>query len=120
MVGNEDNDSEICELDVEENECDNGELGFEKRLNFVQIASRDPVEIYKELREATKCEKQTRADWDTLIEIFRCFAKSGWASNQALAVYIGASFFPTAAREKFLFPIFVEFCLEEFPDEIKN
>nr|XP_016500127.1 PREDICTED: DExH-box ATP-dependent RNA helicase DExH18, mitochondrial-like [Nicotiana tabacum] len=147
VVENEDNESELCNLDVEENECENGTLGSEKRLNFVQIASRDPVEIYKELRDASKGEKQARADWDVLIEIFRCFAKSGWASNQALAVYIGAAFFPTAAHkfrnfffkkckvdiakylvslgpcieaEKFLFPIFVEFCLEEFPDEIKN
>ncbi|KAM7519408.1 hypothetical protein LguiB_018370 [Lonicera macranthoides] len=82
-----------------------------------------------------------------LGEIFSCFSKSGCASNQALAVYIGASFFPTAAQkfrnfffkkcqtdivkylvslgpcneaERFLFPIFVEFCLEEFPDEIKR
>ncbi|KAH0711316.1 hypothetical protein KY289_007275 [Solanum tuberosum] len=147
VVENGDNELEVCDLDVEENECGDGGLGSAKRLNFVQIASRDPVEIYRELRDATKCEKQTRADWDTLIEIFRCFAQSGWASNQALAVYIGASFFPTAAQkfrnfffkkckvdvvkylvslgpcieaEKFLFPIFVEFCLEEFPNEIKN
>ncbi|KAM7515423.1 hypothetical protein LguiA_005006 [Lonicera macranthoides] len=76
-----------------------------------------------------------------------CLVKSGWASNQALAVYIGASFFPSAVQkfrnfffkkcqndivkylvslgpcseaERFLFPIFVEFCLEEFPDEIKR
>ncbi|CAA2997991.1 D -box ATP-dependent RNA helicase D 18, mitochondrial-like [Olea europaea subsp. europaea] len=118
-----------------------------ERLNFVQIANRDPVEIYKDIRDAVKSEKQSRADWDTLTEIFRSFSKSGWASSQALAVYIGASFFPTAVHEfrkfffkkcktdlikylvllgpgdgadKFLFPVFVEFCIEEFPDEIKR
>ncbi|PIN26170.1 Mitochondrial RNA helicase SUV3, DEAD-box superfamily [Handroanthus impetiginosus] len=119
----------------------------EERLNFAQTANRDPVEIYKELKDTPKGEKQSRSDWDTLTEILRCFSKSGWASNQALAVYIGASFFPTAAHkfgkfflkkcntdlvkylvslgpgdgaDKFLFPIFVEYCMEEFPDEIKR
>ncbi|KAK4440996.1 DExH-box ATP-dependent RNA helicase DExH18, mitochondrial [Sesamum alatum] len=116
-------------------------------LNFAKIAERDPLEIYKELKDTLKGEKQSRSDWDTLNEIFGCFSRSGWASNQALAVYIGSSFFPTAAHkfcsfflkrcktdlvkylvslgpgqeaEKFLFPIFVEFCMEEFPDEIKR
>ncbi|KAL6989695.1 RNA helicase [Sarracenia purpurea var. burkii] len=113
----------------------------------LHIGARDPVEIYKELRDADKGDKRTRGDWDTLNEILHNFANSGWASNQALAVYIGASFFPTAvhkfrnffskkcradvanhlialgpsnAADRFLFPIFVEFCLEEFPDEIKR
>ncbi|KAL2501967.1 ATP-dependent RNA helicase SUV3L [Forsythia ovata] len=130
------------------NELGNEDIGSEEqRLNFVQIANSDPVEIYKEIRDGVKSEKQSRADWDTLIEIFRSFSQSGWASNQALAVYIGASFFPTAVHEfrkfffkkcktdlvkylvslgpgddaeRFLFPIFVEFCIEEFPDEIKR
>lgn len=111
------------------------------------VASRDPVEIYRQLKDAEKADKQTRADWGVLIEVFRSFAKSGWASNQALAIYIGSSFFPTAANkfknfflkrcpadvgkylaslgpgdeaDKFLFPIFVEFCMDEFPDEIKR
>ncbi|KAL2480796.1 ATP-dependent RNA helicase SUV3L [Abeliophyllum distichum] len=130
------------------NELGNEDIGSEEqRLNFVQIANSDPVEIYKEIRDGVKSEKQSRADWDTLIEIFRSFSQSGWASSQALAVYIGASFFPTAVHEfrnfffkkyktnlvkylvslgpgddadRFLFPIFVEFCIEEFPDEIKR
>ncbi|CAA2935367.1 D -box ATP-dependent RNA helicase D 18, mitochondrial-like [Olea europaea subsp. europaea] len=103
--------------------------------------------MYKEIRNGVKSEKQSRADWDILTEIFRSFSMSGWASNQALAIYIGASFFPTAVHElrkfffkncktdlvkylvslgprdeadKFLFPVFVEFCIEEFPDEIKK
>ncbi|CAH9057812.1 unnamed protein product [Cuscuta epithymum] len=116
------------------------EKGFE-------LSSRDPVEIYQELKDSTKSFKKTRSDWDACNEIFRSFAKSGWASNQALAIFIGASFFPTAVlkfstffyknsktdvfkylvslgpsyeAEKFLFPIFVEFCFEQFPDEIRR
>lgn len=114
---------------------------------FANVAFRDPVEIYKEIKDACKSYKQTREEWDTLNEIFGCFSRSGWASNQALAVYIGSAFFPTAAQkfrsfflkrcqgdvvkylvslgpgneaERFLFPIFVEYCLEEFPNEIKR
>eukprot|EP00268_Persea_americana_P008269 TRINITY_DN13199_c0_g1_i1.p1 TRINITY_DN13199_c0_g1~~TRINITY_DN13199_c0_g1_i1.p1 ORF type:complete len:809 (-),score=114.68 TRINITY_DN13199_c0_g1_i1:246-2672(-) len=112
------------------------------------VASRDPVELYRELRSCTdKGAKRTRSEWDTLVDVFRHFAKSSWASDQALAIYIGGSFFPTAAHrfrsfflkrcpgdvaqylvgsgpsrtsDQFLFPIFVEFCMEEFPDEIKR
>lgn len=111
------------------------------------IAYKDPVEIYTELRDAPNSKMESRSDWETVNEILSCFGQSGWASNQALAVYIGASFFPIAARkfstffrnkcdgdlvnylrsigpgneaDKFLFPIFVEFCMENFPDEIKR
>ncbi|MCL7043951.1 hypothetical protein MKW94_004544 [Papaver nudicaule] len=112
------------------------------------VAIRDPVKLYQELRDSEQNEaKLTTSEWDDLDEIFNCFVKSGWASNQALAIYIGLSFFPTAVRkfqtffkdkctgdiakhlislgpceesERFLFPVFVEFCLEEFPDEIKR
>ena len=79
-----------------------------------------------------------RTEVEVLLEVCHWFAKSGWASNQALAIYIGMSFFPTAAHKfhkflkkkcptdvakylvylgpsdeamRFLFPIFVEFCL---------
>lgn len=107
----------------------------------------DPVELYRELRESEVRSKLQRSEWDTLHEIFGYFAQSGWAANQALAIYIGKSFFPTAVSKfrdfffekcrievvqdlvrvgptdeavKFLFPVFVEFCIEEFPDEIKR
>ncbi|KAG8387263.1 hypothetical protein BUALT_Bualt02G0003200 [Buddleja alternifolia] len=133
-----DNEEKMCESETE------SIVTEEERLNFAQT---DPVEIYKELKENENCKTLSRSDWESLNEMFRCFAKSGWASNQALAVYIGASFFPTAAHkfgsfvlkkckidlakyllslgpgdeaDKFLFPIFVEFCVEEFPDEIKR
>ncbi|KAI5648106.1 hypothetical protein M9H77_34111 [Catharanthus roseus] len=135
------------ELDLEENISETESVSPEKAVNFVEIANRDPIEIYRQLKNAPKTEKQNRDDWNELMEIFSCFAKSGWASNQALAVYIGGAFFPTAAQkfrkfffkklktdlvkylvslgpgnesEKFLFPIFVEFCLDEFPDEIRR
>ncbi|XP_051113239.1 DExH-box ATP-dependent RNA helicase DExH18, mitochondrial [Andrographis paniculata] len=141
-----------CDQSVEEekvlvSETDYVETG-EKRTGFSEeITEKDPVEIYNGLKDTLEGDRQSRSDWDTLTEIFRCFAESAWASDQALAVYIGASFFPTAARkfgnffmkkskadlvkhlvslsagdqaDKFLFPIFVEFCMEEFPDEIKR
>lgn len=107
----------------------------------------DPVELYRELCSSEKHAKLKRSEIEALQEVFGCFANSGWAANQALAVYIGMSFFPTAAHKfrnffikkcsaevaeyllslgpsdaavKFIFPIFVEFCIEHFPDEIKR
>lgn len=130
-----------------ESENGNNDVGSETSAGYAHVASRDPVELYRELRNSEKCAKQTRHDWETLQEVFRDFGKSGWASNQALAIYIGLSFFPTAVHKfrqfffkkcppdifkyvatlfpsdaavKFLFPIFVEYCLEMFPDEIKR
>ncbi|KAJ4973911.1 hypothetical protein NE237_007085 [Protea cynaroides] len=137
-------DSELIERESIEEDDSPGSSGC---VGFEHVGSRDPVEIYREIRASEKRSKLTRSNWDSLAEIFRCFAISGWASNQALAIYIGASFFPTAVSkfrsfvfkkcpedvakylvslgpsesvERFLFPIFVEFCLEEFPDEIKR
>ncbi|GAA0167821.1 DNA metabolism protein [Lithospermum erythrorhizon] len=126
----------------------NGELECEeKEIKNLGIAKRDPVEIYKELKDSPGGERQSREDWEVLNEIFRGFARSRWATNQSLAIYIGASFFPTAVHQfrdfffnkcktdivkylvslgpcreadKFLFPIFAEFCLEECCDEIKR
>ncbi|KAH6824615.1 ATP-dependent RNA helicase [Perilla frutescens var. hirtella] len=139
--GNNRDEEEI----ILESETENMEL--EEGSNFADIANRDPLEIYKKLKDDPKSRIQSRSDWDSLNEVLRCFGLSGWASNQALAAYIGASFFPFAARkfssfflkrcgdglakylvlvgpgdeaDRFLFPIFVEFCMEEFPDEIKR
>lgn len=116
-------------------------------VRFLHLSTRDPVEVFGELRSTEKGAKINRSDFEVLREVFRFFSNSGWAANQALAVYIGKSFFPTAAGKfrsyfikkcpddvaqylvwlgpsddavKFLFPIFVEFCIEEFPDEIKR
>ncbi|XP_057529321.1 DExH-box ATP-dependent RNA helicase DExH18, mitochondrial [Amaranthus tricolor] len=118
-----------------------------KHKEFEHVASLDPVEIYTQLCESPRDGNLSRQDWDLLNDIFGHFSRSAWASNQALAIYIGASFFPVAANKfrdffldhsqndvakyllsfgpgdeavKFLFPVFVEFCLLEFSDEIKK
>lgn len=121
---------------------------YTENAGHVHVWERDPVELFYELRNAEKPSKLTQpSDRATIVEIFRVFARSGWASDQALAIYIGLSFFPTAVNKfrkfflsgcspdiaahlvslgpseaaiKFLFPIFVEYCLTEFPDEIKQ
>lgn len=145
--GNFDVSNSATVVESERDGAGGGEISSKTLSGFEHVGARDPVEIYRELRDAAKGMKQTRGDWNTLAAIFGGFAKSGWASNQALAVYIGASFFPTAAHkfrnfffkkcrtdvakylvslgpgdaaDRFLFPVFVEFCLEEFPDEIKR
>lgn len=114
---------------------------------FAHITSLDPVELYRRLRDGPNSRKLGLDECEELSEIFRSFSRSGWASNQALAIYIGASFFPSAAHQfrnfffkkfdndtvdyllslgpgnesdRFLFPIFVEYSLEHFPDEIKK
>ncbi|KAF7819702.1 DExH-box ATP-dependent RNA helicase DExH18, mitochondrial [Senna tora] len=114
---------------------------------YEAVVSRDPIELYREIRSAPEALDINKEDWDIMQEVFRYFASSGWASNQALGIYIGLSFFPTAVHKfrnffiskwpsdiinylvslgpsdaavKFLFPIFVEYCLEIFPDEIKR
>ncbi|KAM6550008.1 hypothetical protein CsatB_021684 [Cannabis sativa] len=142
----EDDDDYGVDVDIDEN-CDSGMVELEKSEGYVHVQYRDPVELYRELRNAEKGAKQRRSDWDTLKEIFNLLGKSGWASDQALAIYIGKAFFPTAVQKfrnfffkkcsadiakylvtlgpsdaavKFLFPIFIEFCLEEFTSEIKQ
>ncbi|KAG4958752.1 hypothetical protein JHK87_035385 [Glycine soja] len=123
----------------------NNELG-KKSEEFMHVASRDPVELYREMCSVERGPRLDSTEVEVLLEVCHWFAKSGWASNQALAIYIGLSFFPTAAHKfrnflkkcpadvakylvylgpsdeavRFLFPIFVEFCLENFPDEIKR
>ncbi|XP_027358140.1 DExH-box ATP-dependent RNA helicase DExH18, mitochondrial isoform X2 [Abrus precatorius] len=140
------------ECNLESDDCvECGSSGEDEVRNkseqYVHVASRDPVELYRELRSVEKGPKLVRLEVEILQEVCNWFAKSGWASNQALAIYISLSFFPTAAHKfqnflrrkctddvakylvslrpsdasnKFLFPIFVEYCLENFPDEIKR
>ncbi|XP_073221293.1 DExH-box ATP-dependent RNA helicase DExH18, mitochondrial-like [Cicer arietinum] len=140
---------------VDSVECSNSSISCTSNDNrdddeledFTHVASKDPVELYGELKSVEKGVKLARAEVDVLTDVFDYFAKSGWASNQALAIYIGLSFFPTAAHKfrnffrkrcsadvakylvslgpcdvavRFLFPVFVEFCLDNFPDEIKR
>ncbi|CAM8899248.1 unnamed protein product [Rhodiola kirilowii] len=141
-------DSEELWDDYVDDEVETGdEMEDEESIDYDNVSFRDPVELYKEMTNSESGAKKTREEWDIVNEVFKYFVNSGWASNQALAIYIGKSFFPTAVSkfrtffmkrcprdvykhlvslgpseeaEKFIFPIFVEFCLEEFPDEIKR
>ncbi|XP_054821646.1 DExH-box ATP-dependent RNA helicase DExH18, mitochondrial isoform X1 [Prosopis cineraria] len=145
-----DNANDACSSSVLELENDGNNLdadGLTKSEKYVQMASCDPVNLYHQLCNAKGGPNMDKEDWETMQEVFRYFASSGWASNQALAIYIGLSFYPTAVHKfrdffimacpadlanfivslgpsdaavKFLFPIFVEYCLEKFPDEIKK
>ncbi|GLT56482.1 hypothetical protein SLA2020_295190 [Shorea laevis] len=135
-------ENNACESEIVEQED-----GINENERHEDVAFRDPIELYRQLRDNPKRHKLQRSEWDTLQEVFNCFAKSGWAANQSLGIYIGLSFFrtsvhkfrnffykkccseivkhvlslgPSAAVVKFLFPIFVEFCIEEFPDEIRR
>ncbi|XP_045832953.1 DExH-box ATP-dependent RNA helicase DExH18, mitochondrial-like [Trifolium pratense] len=130
-----------------DNGRDNGELEKKSEVDFKHVVSRDPIELYGELKSVERGARLTRAEVEVLQDVFHYFAKSGWASDQALAIYIGLSFYPTAAHKfqnffrqkcpedvarylislgpcdeavRFLFPVFVEFCLENFIDEIKK
>ncbi|OMO79253.1 hypothetical protein CCACVL1_13804 [Corchorus capsularis] len=134
----------MCDSEIDELECESDDVGNERTMCGEQV---DPVELYRELRNRKRGVKMGRADWEILQEVFSYFSKSGWAVNQSLAIYIGRAFFPTSVHQfrnfffkkcsaavakhvvslgpsdaalKFLFPIFVEFCIEEFPDEIKR
>ncbi|KAK1313270.1 hypothetical protein QJS10_CPA06g00515 [Acorus calamus] len=110
------------------------------------FTSRSPSDLYNDLRSLSNPpSKRSPDDYESLLDVLRAFSKSAWAADQSLAVYIPASFFPTAAHRfrnflisrsddmldrhllslgpsdqavRFLFPLFVEFCLDHFPDEI--
>ncbi|KAJ7970977.1 putative ATP-dependent RNA helicase, mitochondrial [Quillaja saponaria] len=142
-------ESSMCDSTVTELEDnDSGRDGVDS-VRYGQhehVASRDPVELYRALCSVERGAKLGHSS-SALMEVFDYFAKSGWASNQALAIYIGLSFFPTAVHKfhkfffkkcstdvanylislgpcdkavKYLFPVFIEYCLKEFPDEIKR
>ncbi|KAL6130438.1 hypothetical protein ACLB2K_068817 [Fragaria x ananassa] len=143
--GDGDNEGFICDSMVVESEDDDDENACS--VSFQHVASCNAVELYRELCDNEKVVKHKQSDWETLQEVFRYFGNSGWATDQALGIYISRSFFPTAVYKfrdiffkkctadvgkyvvslgpsddavKFLFPVFVEFCLEEFPEEIKR
>lgn len=147
-VGDECIGDGICGSIVDDTVNGDNDLRSLKLRSYENFRSCDPVELYRELCSVEKGGANVdHSDWLTLQEIFGYFVKSGWARNQALGIYIGMSFFPTAVHKfrsfffkkcstdvvkylvflgpsdnavKFLFPIFVEYCLEEFPDEIKR
>ncbi|KAJ8775005.1 hypothetical protein K2173_020009 [Erythroxylum novogranatense] len=126
---NEGGITDLTRVTVGEENNSEGVL-LKEKVGKVNVAFRDPIELYQELCNAQNKDKLKRSDWQTIQDVFFCFGKSGWAANQALAVYIGMSFFPTAVSKfcdffskrsvKFLFPIFVEYCIEEFPGEIRR
>ncbi|RVW82692.1 DExH-box ATP-dependent RNA helicase DExH18, mitochondrial [Vitis vinifera] len=147
MVENGDEGKSNCDSSMVESGNSSDDVGSGESVGYEHVAYRDPAELYRELCDSQTSAKPTKSDWEMVSEILHHFRKSGWAANQALAIYIGMSFFPTAASKfrsfmskkctadvakylaslgpgdaavKFLFPIFVEFCLEEFPDEIKR
>ncbi|XP_065856741.1 DExH-box ATP-dependent RNA helicase DExH18, mitochondrial isoform X2 [Euphorbia lathyris] len=140
-------DMVISDSEVVEEDSDNQYLNSKNIVRKENVAFVDPVELYHELCNAEENDKLKRSDWETLQVIFTFFSHSGWAANQALGIYIGKSFFPTAASKfrsfffkkcsaevathlvslgpcdeavRFLFPLFVEYCIESFPDEIKR
>ncbi|KAG0499637.1 hypothetical protein HPP92_004328 [Vanilla planifolia] len=105
----------------------------------------DATNVYRSLLSADGSEKITSDQRDSLFNICQSFAKSPWVSDQALAAYIPSSFFLTATRrfrqfflqrctrhifhqldslgpthkaDRFLLPIFIDYCLEEFPEEL--
>ncbi|KAL4334015.1 hypothetical protein GQ457_07G002710 [Hibiscus cannabinus] len=140
-------ENDVCDSMAVESESETDDICSERTVSGERVSVRDPVELYQELRNNDNGVKLNRSDWETVQEVFKYFSRSGWAANQSLAIYIGRSFFPTAVHKflafflkkcsaevtehlvslgpsnaavKFLFPIFVEFCIEEFPDEIKQ
>nr|POF04668.1 dexh-box atp-dependent rna helicase dexh18, mitochondrial [Quercus suber] len=64
----------------------NDDVGLERCEGHLNVASLDPVEVYRDLRNAEKGAKQTRCDWEIMQEVFSYFGKSSWVSNQALAI----------------------------------
>ena len=93
------------------NACNSAIAGLEERRDdddadklakikqYAYIGSRDPVELYRELRSVERVDKLRQNERAVINLIFNDFAKSSWASNQALAIYIGLSFFPTAVNK---------------------
>ncbi|XP_072972444.1 ATP-dependent RNA helicase SUV3L, mitochondrial [Typha angustifolia] len=107
-----------------------------------------PADLWRDLSAAEEGSSNlSRHEWDSLVKIFRSFAKSPWASDQSLALYLPSSFFPSAVRRfrlfflsrcspsaaahllsftdeaaihQFLFPVFVEYCLAHLADELRK
>ncbi|KAJ4752832.1 ATP-dependent RNA helicase [Rhynchospora pubera] len=110
----------------------------------------DPKQVWLHLssssssKDSKHSKKLPKSEWDALTVVFRSFAKSPWAMQQALSLYLPSSAFPSAVSkfrlfflshcspatathllqmsqsqsESFLFPIFSEFCLHH--DELRS
>ncbi|KAJ3679663.1 hypothetical protein LUZ60_017674 [Juncus effusus] len=110
----------------------------------------NPIQIWSNISSLALPDKTQlpKSQWDALTGIFRNFAKSPWAMDQALSLYLPSSSFRPAvgkfrlffltrcdvetakhlldmaeleseeAVHRFLFPIFAEFCLRELKDDL--
>ena len=66
-VGNGVNEEGIVVVDDSMVASDNNDdVGLERCEGHLNVASRDPVEVYRELRNAEKGAKQTRCDWEIM------------------------------------------------------
>ncbi|KAJ1271335.1 hypothetical protein BS78_06G121100 [Paspalum vaginatum] len=109
----------------------------------------DPKQLWRELSASDPAEGSSRlpkATWDAVGSLVRGFAKSPDMCDQALALYVPSSAFPTYARRfrefllprlsrdsaahllsltaeeahELLLPAFAEFCILNFADELKQ
>lgn len=88
-VVDDDDEEEDCSnvgdsttVELENGDCmvasdDDDDVGLERCEGYLHIASRNPVEVYRELRNAEKGAKQTRCDWEMMQQVFNYFGKSG-------------------------------------------
>ena len=110
----------------------------------------DAEKVWEELESRTKANLRvllTGAERDKVSKVFGDFTERGWAADQALALYINSKIFPAAASqfrkyvlkaltpglkdallslgpsldaERYLFPLFAEYCFSAFAAEIKS
>lgn len=109
----------------------------------------DAEKVWEELESRTEANMRiplTGAEREKVTKVFVDFTERGWAADQALALYINSKVFPTAAfqfrkfvlkaltpalkeallslgpsleAERYLFPLFAEYCFSAFAAEIK-
>ncbi|KAG0526116.1 hypothetical protein BDA96_06G117600 [Sorghum bicolor] len=111
--------------------------------------SLDPKQLWRELSDSDPAAGSSRlpkATWDAVVGLVRGFAKSPAMSDQALALYVPSSAFPSYARRfrafllprlsresaahllslpaedahELLLPAFAEFCVANFADELRQ
>lgn len=66
--------------------------------NTGDIRFSDPAVLFQEMSQFTQVSKLAKSEIEQLMEILRWFAKTGWARDQALALYISASFFSNCCK----------------------
>nr|POF05534.1 hypothetical protein CFP56_18050 [Quercus suber] len=75
-LGNDTNEEGIV-VDFMVASDNNDDVGLERCEGHLNVASRDPVEVYCEFRNAEKGAKLTRCDWEIMQPVFNYFGKSG-------------------------------------------